>query len=169
VHRLRSVLHGVDILSEWSGKTVSFLVLFMMVFLVCDIILRAAYTISIIWVHETVQFMCGGGCILAGAYVLRHRQHVNMDIFYQRLTPRKRAYLDLITSAFFFLFCGMLLWLGWDMFLRALLLGEHTRSSWAPILWPFKMAIPVGAFLILLQGLANFIRDIFTATGRELK
>jgi len=167
---LRSVLHAIDFLSEWSGKSVSFLILFMIGLLVCDVALRNLFTHSIIWVPMMVQFMFGGLSILVGAYVLRHREHVNMDLVYARLTPRKKAYFDVATSIFFFLFCGMILWYGYDFAVKAVVRWEQTLAGGKLILWPVKITIPVAAFLILLQGIAKFIRDLFLAvTGRELK
>jgi TRAP-type mannitol/chloroaromatic compound transport system permease small subunit len=38
--------------------------------------------------------------------------------------------------------------------------GETASTPFAPLLWPIKMTIPLGALLILLQGLAKFLRDL---------
>jgi TRAP-type mannitol/chloroaromatic compound transport system permease small subunit len=51
---------------------------------------------------------------------------------------------------------------------ESLLLGETEPTSFAPPVYPIKMMIPLGAFLILLQGLAKFIRDLtLVITGKE--
>jgi TRAP-type mannitol/chloroaromatic compound transport system permease small subunit len=47
---------------------------------------------------------------------------------------------------------------------------EVSQSDWAPPLWPFKLAIPLGALLLLLQGFANLISDVYTAvTGKGVE
>jgi len=65
------------------------------------------------------------------------------------------------------LFMGLMLWKGWDATWESIRLGEKTDSVWGPVQWPAKMLIFIGAFLVVLQGLAKFIRDL--ATAREDK
>lgn len=74
--------------------------------------------------------------------------------------------MDAATFIFFFMFVVVLLWKGWDMTWKALQIMERSQSQWGPVIWPSRLVIPVGAFLLLLQGLAKFIRDMAVATGR---
>lgn len=167
MQQLERILHGIDMLSEWSGKLLCFLIPVMVALLVIEQVARGFFNESIIWIYETVQFMFGTISILAGAYVLRYVAHVRMDLLYARLSPKGKAYLDLATAPFFFLFVAVVLWWGWQFALRSFVLGEYTQSVWAPPRWPIKMMIPLGAFLILLQGIVKLIRDSMTALGGE--
>jgi TRAP-type mannitol/chloroaromatic compound transport system permease small subunit len=93
---------------------------------------------------------------------------VNVDILYHRFTPRTRAVIDLFTWLLFFYFCGLLLVKGWEMAWDSFQVRETEPTSFAPPVYPIKMTIPLGALLILLQGLAKFIRDLNLAiTGKE--
>jgi TRAP-type mannitol/chloroaromatic compound transport system permease small subunit len=38
-------------------------------------------------------------------------------------------------------------------------MGETTSTPWNPPIWPVKMAIPAAGVLLLLQGIANLVRD----------
>jgi len=50
-----------------------------------------------------------------------------------------------------------------------LLLLETTETIWEPPIYPLKLTIPIAGFLLLLQGLAKFIRDlIIVITDKEL-
>ena len=141
----------------------------MCLLLVYEVIMRYGFNSPTIFAHETSLFLYGGTGMLVGGYVLLHNAHVRMDAVYGRLSPRSKAILDLITASIFFYLCGLVLWQGWGMGYRSLMAGEYTMTPWAPPYYPLKMAIPVAAFLILLQGLAKFIRDFFLAfRGREL-
>jgi len=169
VQKLSFFLHVIDNISDWSGKLVSFLIVFMIGLISYEVVLRYIFNAPTIWSHETSLFLYGAYAILAGAYTLRHRWHVNMDIVYARLSQRQRAIVDLLTSALFFVFCIVLLWHGGQFALRSLQLLETTTTPWDPPLYPLKLTIPVAAFLLLLQGLAKFIRDLIIAiTGKEL-
>jgi len=166
---LKSSLQIVDTISGWSGRLVSLLVAAMILIMTYEVILRYAFNAPTQWSYELTLFFFGSYCILGGAYTLLRREHVAMDVLYVRLSLKGRAILDLVTVFLFFLFCGVLLWYGWGFFMRSWAAGETTATPWNPVLWPVKLSIPMGAFLILLQGLAKFIRDIFTAsTGKTL-
>lgn len=156
-------LYVIDMISDWSGKIICFLAIPMIGIIVYDAIARYAFNAPTNWAYETVTFLFAGFGILGGAYVLYRRAHVGMDIIYSRLSPRGQAILDLLTSFFFFLFCSILLWKGAEYAWTSLKLRETTTSAFAPPLYVIKMTIPVGAFLITLQGIAKFVRDLRTA------
>ena len=43
-------------------------------------------------------------------------------------------------------------------------------TDWAPPYYPVKFMMPLGGFLLFLQGIVWLIRDIhMAATGREMK
>ena len=166
--KLKTFLTYIDAISDWSGKGVAYLILPGIIILSWEVVSRYVFNNPTMWAHGTSQRIFATYYILAGAYVLRHDQHVTVDIVYNRLSLRKRAILNLIGGIFFFIFCGVLLWKGIDFAWTSMSQLEPDETPWRAPLYPFKMMIPLGAFLILLQGLAKFIRDLATAiTGRE--
>jgi TRAP-type mannitol/chloroaromatic compound transport system permease small subunit len=61
----------------------------------------------------------------------------------------------------------VMVWKGYETTQYAIEVGERTLSrAWEPLTWPFKITIPIASFLILLQGVAKFIRDLRTATTK---
>jgi len=101
--------------------------------------------------------------VLSGGYVLRHQGHIRIDVLYGRLSLRRKAIMDLCTVFFFFLFCGVLLWVSVGYAWPSILSQEKSESTWRIVLWPLKTAVFVGALLILLQGIAEFIRNLYIA------
>jgi TRAP-type mannitol/chloroaromatic compound transport system permease small subunit len=165
---MKRFLKKIDRISEQSGKAVSFLIVFLVFVILYEISARYLFNSPTIWAHEIAQMVYGAYVILLGAYVLQRGGHVNVDILYHRFRPRTRAIIDLFTWLFFFYFCGLLLLKGGEMAWDSLKVLETEPTSFAPPVYPIKMTIPLGAFLILLQGLAKFIRDLTLAiTGRE--
>jgi len=166
---MRRVLHGVDTISEWTGKGLSVFILIIMGLLLFEITVRYVFNAPTIWAHEASSYFFGAYSVLAGAYILSKRQHVTVDVIYGRLSPRTRAVLDLVTSIMFFAFVGTLLVYGAQVALHSIELRETSFSPWHPPMYPIKCMLPLGAFLILLQGLAHFIRALSMAVrGREL-
>ena len=121
------------------------------------------------WVHETSNYLFGAFFVLGGAYTLRHKAHVNVEILHVRLPLRIRAVADIFTASIFFLVVGCIFWYGIKLAAISVAAMEISHTVWGPPVWPIKIIVPVGAFFILLQGLAKLIRDIQTlATGKEV-
>ncbi|MFC1901844.1 TRAP transporter small permease subunit [Chloroflexota bacterium] len=125
--------------------------------------IRYVFVQSTIWVHELSQYIFGAIFMLTGGYALLNRRHVNVDVFTVRLPLRSSAILELITSFFFFLFCGVLVWKGWQLGWHSLEIMERSSTAWAPLIFPVKLLVPLGGFLLLLQGLTKFVRNLLTA------
>ena len=161
--KLASFLEVIDAISEWSGKGIAYLILPGILILAVEVVLRYVFNNPTMWAHGSTQRIFATYYILSGAYLLRKNKHVSVDIIYNRFSLRTRARLNLIGSV-----CGVILWKGVDFAWTSLSRLEPDATPWRAPLYPIKMMIPLGALLILLQGLAKFIRDLVTAiTGRE--
>jgi TRAP-type mannitol/chloroaromatic compound transport system permease small subunit len=92
-----------------------------------------------------------------------------VDIIHGRLSARTRAWLDVATSFFFFLFVGAMTYTSAVFFLDSWRIREHSFTDWGPPYYPVKFTIPVAFFMLGLQGLVKLIRDSHIAlTGRSL-
>ncbi len=162
------VIHAIDWINEQSGKLVSFLAAFMMFTVVYEVLARYIFNRPTIWAMEVNQYLLCGYTALAGGYALLYGSHVNVDILHQRFGLRIRALLDILTSFLFLGFIFVLIWKTGAMAWEAWVYDEHSESLLAAPLFPAKVVIPLGGLLILLQGLAKFIRDLrILVTGVE--
>jgi TRAP-type mannitol/chloroaromatic compound transport system permease small subunit len=132
-----------------------------------EVIARYVFNSPTNWVHESMFLMYGMQYMLCGAYAYREDQHVRVDVFYVKLSPRGRAIADIITSVFFFIFILTMTWTGARFALDAINNGEVSFTEWGIQYWPVKLMLPIGAALMALQGLSKLIKDIvFVASGR---
>ena len=162
-------LQGIDWFNDRAGRLISYLVVPVLGVLIIEVVARYIFNSPTRWGHETAQLIFGAYAVLLGAYALRHKAHVNVELFYHRWSPRTRAIVDLFSWGLFWLFIILLLWKGGQAGWTSLIRLDRTNTSWAPPYYPFKLTIPLGAFLIAMQGLALYIRNIYTAiTGREM-
>lgn len=158
----------IDFISKWSGIIFSFLAAVVVGVIIYEVIARHVFGAPTIWAHELMTLLSGALFIMGGAYTLWVRGHVNVDVLYQRLSTRGRAITDLLTFPFFLFFCSVLLWTSAEWAWGSWLLRATTATAWAPPIYPLKFAIALGTLLIILQGVAKFIRDIYiVATGKE--
>jgi TRAP-type mannitol/chloroaromatic compound transport system permease small subunit len=169
VHHLYMILRLIDSINEWVGRIIAIGVLFMFALVLTEVIRRYLFNSPTVWGNELTQLTFGAYTVLAGGYVLKWGGHVNVDIFYIQLSEKGRAVVDIITFALFLIFGGMILVYGGSLAWDSLTRLEHSQSAWNPPLYPVKLMIPTGAFLLLLQGIAKLVRDIITvATGEKV-
>ncbi|OPL11668.1 MAG: hypothetical protein AVO39_04955 [delta proteobacterium MLS_D] len=166
---LLKVIACIDAFNDRLGRILSYAVLLMFLVVLSEVIRRYVFNAPTVWGTELTQLTFGVYSILAGGYLLRWGGHVNVDILYNRFSTRTKAFIDILTSVLFFLFCGMMLIYGSILAKNSIAIWEHSVSAWGPPLWPVKLMIPFGAFLLLLQGVAKLIRDILTLAGADVK
>ena len=157
---------GVDIVNEWTGKTVRWLIIPLTLIVVIEVTLRYVFNRPTIWAWDINVQLLGAMVILAGGYTLLQGGFISVDVFSTRLSPRARAITELATAVLFFISIIVLLWKTADAAWESMLIRETMMSYFRPPIYPFRVLMVVGVFLLLLQGIAKFIRDLGTATRR---
>lgn len=164
---MNKFLSVIDNISQKTGEIVSLLIFPLIAIVVYEVIMRYFFHNPTEWVFEAALFLFGASMVLGGCYVLKEHRHVGMDVLHSRLSLRKRAILDVITAFIFFAFIGVLLFESIRMAINSWSMTAHSESPWGPPIYPIVTTIPIAAFLLLLQGVAKFIRDFRLAiTGR---
>lgn len=168
MNKFKTAVRFLDGLSIGTAKCAMWLILFFVFVIILDVVLRYFFQTPTIWAREFVSLLFGPLWLLTGAYLLTTDEHVRMDLLFQRFSPRKKAIIDLITFTLFFLYFGVMVFYAWKDWWECYTMIEHSRSVWRPVLWPFKLGIPLGISLLLLAGVAKYIRDLYVAiTGRD--
>lgn len=166
---MRVFIRIVEKIIDVSGLILMWFPWILTVIIVWELIMRNGFNHPTVWAHEVSVMFFGALAITAGAYALKERAHVNMDLFYLKLSERGKAIMNIIVFPAFFVFVIIILWLGWEFAIRAIRLNERSISTWSPIIWPVKLMIPVGAFLLLIEGIALLFKDILTLISKERK
>lgn len=165
---LPRLLARLDRLSEWLGRSLSWLILAMMLIQFLIVVLRYAFSINSIPMQESVMYLHATVFMLAASYTLRHDGHVRVDIFYRAMSARCKALVDLL---------GTLLLLMPVMIFVILVSLGYVGASWAilegspdsggiPGVFLLKTLIPLFAALMILQGLVEAGRNVLILTGR---
>lgn len=159
----------IDNLNEWVGKILGWLIIPLMLLVVYDVILRYIFNRPTIWVWDINIQLLGALVVFGGGYALRHGAHIGVDALVVHLSPAKRALVDLITSFFFFFGIGVLLWKATMDAIFSIQIKELYTSVFAPPIYPFKILMVLGIFLLFLQGMVKFIKDLNLIFARENK
>jgi TRAP-type mannitol/chloroaromatic compound transport system permease small subunit len=160
----QSFTKACDRLSEWSGRSVAWLIWIVVGLCVYEIITRRFFNSPHIWTYDVTNIFYGTHFMILAAYTLLYRGHVSVDIFYGRLSPRKQNILNVINYlVFFFPFVLVLLYVGVDSAVYSWSYLERTTSG-MPLVYPIlKTVTPVAAFLLLVQGLSDLVKMLSPA------
>ena len=154
--------------NEWVGRIVAWWMIPMIFIMSFEVFMRYVWKDPTEWGTELVSFIFAGYILLGGGYTLLYKDHVNINVIYNRFSPRGRAILDLLTFVLFFLYAWILFLEGWKFAWDAVKIGRHSGTDWNPPLSPILLTLPIGALLMLLQGVTKFIRDLAIALkGKE--
>jgi len=166
---LQAYILTIAYVNKRVASIVRFMVFALIFFLLYEAVLRYGFNKPPKWTIELCLFIIGGYFLLSGGYALLRGAHVRMDAFYDRWSLRRRALIDVATSPLIIIYLSILILASTVNVIRSISIWEHAHTVWAPILWPIKICIPIGAALLMLQGIAFLIRDIFRLRGKELK
>jgi TRAP-type mannitol/chloroaromatic compound transport system permease small subunit len=165
---------AIDRLNEAVGRASGWLVLLMVLVGAYNAIVRYAgrywglnlssnVYIELQWYLFSLVFLLGAG------YALKHRAHVRVDVFYARLSPRGQAWIDLIgTIVFLVPVCGVLLWVSWPSIINSWSILEVSPDPGGLPRYPIKSVLLLAFVLLLLQGVAEGIRNIAVLSGHDL-
>jgi TRAP-type mannitol/chloroaromatic compound transport system permease small subunit len=161
-------VRATDAINTVVGKFSMFFVLGMMGLLLYESISRTVFDRPHIWVVEMAQFTMAAYYLLGGGYSMILRGHVRMDLLYSRWPDRKRGRIDAITTPFMIFYLVFLLIGGISSTEYAITYGQTNYTPWAPPLAPIKIIMTLGIFLMLLQAIATFFKDIAKARGEKI-
>ena len=167
---IEKIVKGMDQFAEWSGRIFIWLIIPLTGLVVFEVISRRLFDAPHIWSLEVTNFVYGPHFMLVAAYTLLHQAHVRIDVIYAKFSARTRGILDIITNlVFFFPFCTIVFVQGILFAKTSWQIGETSESAALTIVPLVKTVIPVTFALLLIQGIANFIRSIMlVAKGKEI-
>ncbi len=161
----------IDRLSAWVGKAFAWCILVLTLAYVYEVFVRKALRDPTAWAFDISYTMYGALFMMAGAYALSRDAHVRGDVLYRLWPVRVQAVIEL-TLLILFLFPGMaaLIYAG----------ADYAYESWGYRPWgpggppgeisinspagvpvaPLKTLLPIAAFLVLLQGMAEAVRCV---------
>ena len=181
----RPITAAIDIINYRVGQIIALLIVPLLVVVVLEVLSRNSFSIlqnagfedlartlglgPTLWVYDTSRMIAGILFMAAAGYGLMRGVHIRADFLYRNWSAKTQATVDatlylmfFMPSMIFFTVIASDFW--WLAFSR----GETMQvdSAWGPLLWPARLAMPVGAFLLMLQGLPEIFRA-FHKMGKE--
>jgi TRAP-type mannitol/chloroaromatic compound transport system permease small subunit len=153
----------IEVLSEWSGRVTSWLVLGMTLLISYDVTMRYAFHSGSVALQELEWHLFAIVFLIGAAYTLKHDEHVRVDVLYQGrwMNDRRRACVNLLGGLLFLLpFCLLIIISSIPFVHNAYQIGETSPDPGGlGHRYLIKAAIPLGFLLLMLQGVASMIRN----------
>lgn len=162
---MNRLVRVLDAVSDWSGRLLRWLAIPLVGGLVYEVVARYVFDAPTIWAYDITYMLYGSLFMLGAAYTLYKQGHIRTDILYRLFPQRWQGIVDsALYLVFFFPAVAFLLVVGIDFAAESWGIRERTTlSAWRPPIYPLKTVIPLAAFLLLVQGVAELLKSVRTA------
>ncbi|SFQ00926.1 TRAP-type mannitol/chloroaromatic compound transport system, small permease component [Nitrosomonas cryotolerans] len=170
---LRKFEQAVDALSGSFGWLAGWLCILMICIVFIDVIARYLFDGGLIALQEMEWHLFAAVFLLGAAYTMREDANVRVDVFYARMTVRKKAIVDILGTVFFVIpMCSLILYSAYDFVTYSYKIQEISNDPGGlHYRFIFKALLPLGYFLVLMQSLTIISRNVrllIENTNREL-
>jgi TRAP-type mannitol/chloroaromatic compound transport system permease small subunit len=163
---LLALSRAIDLANEHIGRLVYWCVLIVALISAANATSRYALNLaSNAWL-ELQWYLFAAIFLLCSGYTLLHNEHIRIDVVSSRLSRRAQIWIDIFGLLFFLLPMALfILWLSWPIFMNAWTSGEVSGNAGGLVRWPARLLIPIGFFLLSLQGFSELIKRIAYLKG----
>ena len=166
-NNIHKLISAIDRLNETMGIAVSWCTLVLVILVTLNVALRYAFNISFVSMEQMQWHLYALIFLLGAGYTLRYNGHVRVDVIYQRMGKRTRAFINVL-GCLLFLFPGCFLVIKTSI--------PFVESSWAmregsadpgglPARYLLKSIIPLAFTLLAVQGISMFLKNFFLMIG----
>ncbi|MCD6188508.1 MAG: TRAP transporter small permease subunit [Desulfuromusa sp.] len=165
------IVRLIDRLNTKVGYAISWLSTLLVLVVCYDVFTRYFLRKSSVGVQELEWHIFAVLFLLGAAYTLKMDNHVRVDVIYTLLSPRGKAWINLLGGIVFLIpFSILILWASQGFISMSWAIQETSPDPGGlPYRYILKAMIPAGFSLILLQGIALILRSFCTVIGRPLE
>ena len=163
------IIRAIDGFTELMGKVLAWACLAMVIVMGAVVIMRYAFQQNSIAVQEVVTYFHGAVFMLGAAFTLKANEHVRVDIFFQRFSPKTQAWVNVLGTALLLMpVCFFILVISWDYVALSWRVQETSREAGGlGGVYFLKSLILLMPVCLILQGIAEILRNIQRIAGNE--
>ena len=167
---LKNICRVIDGMNEWLGRGVAWVTSGLVLVVFIDVVMRYAFNTSFVFTQELEWHIFAFIFLIGSGYTLLHDGHVRVDIIYQRLGFKGKAWTNLIGVIFFALpGCFMVIVTSWKFTYNAWLVMEGSPDPGGiPFRFIVKGFITVGFIILFVQAFSMGIHSFLQVLGKEV-
>ena len=166
---LKAFCGAIDRSNEAIGRVVAWVSLLLVVVVFVDVVMRYLFNTSFVFTQEMEWHLFAFIFLIGAGYTLLHDGHVRVDIIYQRLGVKGRAWIDLLGVIFFLIpGCYLVIGTSWKFVGNSFAMMDGSPDPGGiPYRFIVKGFMTAGYILLLLQGLSMGIHSLLRIIGIE--
>lgn len=153
----------IDNASRIAGRIICWMLVPLMLAMVYEVVARKLFVAPTMWAYDISRMVCGAMFMLGAGYALSKGVHIRADFLYRNWSPRRQGAVD--AALYVLLYFPALIffaWVSYDYAAVAWFRGERSMdTAWMAPLAPVRTAMPVGALLLLMQGVSELLKSIY--------
>ena len=158
----------LELVNEWIGRGVAWFTLLMVIVTFTVVVLRYGFDLGSIAMQESIIYLHALNFMLGTAFTLKHDAHVRVDIFYQKMGPRGRAWVDLPGTLLLLMpVCGFIFWSSWGYVADAWAVREASgEAGGLPFVYLLKSILLLMPSLLIIQGAVIIMNSVLILQGK---
>lgn len=168
---IKQIVKICDRTNEWIGSFIVAPAVFLFILIIfSNVVMRYAFNTSFVFMAELEWHVFAFIFLMGAGFTLLHDGHVRVDIFYSTMDRKKQAYINLFGVLLFLLpSCYLVLTTTIPWVVVSYKVGEISIDPGGiPARFLLKAVLPMGYFLMLIQGVSLFIKSLFIILGKPL-
>lgn len=158
---LISISRLIDTFNEKIGHAVSWALLIAVLICTGNSLVRYIFNTSSNGWLEIQWYLFSAVFLLGTSYTLRRNEHVRIDVISGRFSKRTQVWMDIFGFTFFLLpMTGLILYFAIPFALVSIHSQEVSSNAGGLIVWPAKILIPIGFFMLTMQGFSELIKRV---------
>lgn len=159
-HRAAQVINGMGL---WPA-VVSVWVMISLIFV--SIVTRF-FGLPLPWVDEIIAYMVAILVLLGGSWVVQQNRHISINYLTEKLRPRARTGLEVVTLLISFVVIGFFLWLEGGLVIDNFIEGRTAWSILQTPLAPVQLIMPIGLGLFTIQIAIQIVNRVKILASRQ--
>lgn len=159
---MRAYINFADQFVVWIGRAFAWGIFILTAAVMYEVIMRYFFNAPTLWAFDFTIQMYGAVFMMGGASAMSTKTHVKADMYYNKLSEKGQAILDLVLFICFYapgVFA--LTYAGYFYAKKAWIVHETSWNSPAQIQIYFsKSLIPIAGLLLLIIGISEIFRCI---------
>lgn len=162
---MKKLIKLIDSLSGFSGWIAGIMIVIAMVLIVAEIIWRTGFSSTLYIADEYAGYLMTMITFCGLAYTLRERGHIRMMMLPRFIKGRAHVIFNMVCFSIGIFFCIALTWFTFVFFLDSFVSGTKSMHVSETYLAIPQFFMPLGAALMSLQFLAEFLKGVAIFRG----
>lgn len=150
INLINRLTNKAGLLSAWTFFLIGVIVTY-------EVVMRKVFNAPTVWVDEMARFFQIWAVYLAGAYILKNRQLITVELFSASISKKLSRLLDYLTLTIIAIFCAVAVWYGSAIVYESVEQGRATSTMLGVPKWMTESAIPIAFALLLAQTVVETI------------